>query len=122
MQKNPISQSGLFNPRVLFAFILCSGSALLAILGMAAPSSSDPAGKIASWVLEHTVNGSQAEFLVVLSDQADLSGAARLQTKGEKGRYVRDILWNKAQVTQGPLLQWLSARNIDHRSYYIVNM
>src|SRR5215207_1972487 len=34
--------------------------------------------KIAPWVLEHTANGQRAEFIVVLTDQADLSGAAAL--------------------------------------------
>ena len=67
-------------------------------------------------------DGKQAEFLVVLADQADLSGAEALATKQEKGRYVRDVLWNKAQATQAPLLQWLRDRHIEHRSFYIVNM
>jgi len=78
--------------------------------------------KIAPWVLQHTADGKQAEFLIVLADQADLSGAEALTTKQEKGRYVRDVLWNKAQATQGPLLTWLRERNIEHRSYYIVNV
>jgi hypothetical protein len=77
--------------------------------------------KIAPWVMEHTANGQQAEFLVVLADQADLSGAAALPTKNEKGRYVRDALWNKSQTTQGPLLQWLRERGLEHRSFYIIN-
>src|SRR4029450_4054875 len=93
---------------------------LLAMLSFAAPSSPPP--KIAPWVLDHTANGNQAEFLGVVADQANLRHAATLATKAEKGRYVRDTLWNKAQATQGPLLQWLRANNIEHRSYYIVNM
>ena len=78
--------------------------------------------KIAPWVIQHTAGGKEAEFLVVLRDQADLSAAAALTTKQEKGRYVRDVLWNKAQATQAPLLTWLRERNIEHRSYYIVNL
>jgi subtilisin family serine protease len=78
--------------------------------------------KIAPWVLEHTAAGAQAEFLVILSDQADLSGASRLKTKQEKGRFVRDALWNKAQATQAPLLKLLAARNVEYQSFYIVNM
>src|SRR5260370_20575638 len=42
-------------------------------------------GKIAPWVMEHTANGQQSEFFVVLADQADLNAAANLQTKAEKG-------------------------------------
>jgi subtilisin family serine protease len=78
--------------------------------------------KIAPWVLERTTGGAQAEFLVVLSEQADVSGADSLKTKAEKGQFVRDVLWNKAQATQAPLIQWLKERNIEHRAYYIVNM
>ena len=48
--------------------------------------------------MEHTANGQQAEFFVVLADQADLSGAAALPIKNEKGRYVYDALWNKSQA------------------------
>src|SRR5438445_8538747 len=77
--------------------------------------------KIAPWVLQHTADGKQAEFLVVRSDQADLSGAEALATKQEKGRYVHDALWNKSQTTQGPILQWLLERGLEHQSFYIVN-
>ncbi len=77
--------------------------------------------KIAPGVAENTAGGKQAEFIIVLADQADLSGAALLKTKAEKGRFVRDTLWNKSQGTQGPLLKWLGERKLDHRSFYIVN-
>ncbi len=77
--------------------------------------------KIAPWVTEHTEGGKQAEFMVVLADQADLGGAAALSTKVEKGRFVRDALWNKSQATQAPILQWLRERGIEYRSFYIVN-
>ena len=77
--------------------------------------------KIAPWVLDQTANGQQAEFFVVLADQADLSGAVALPTKNEKGRYVYDALWNKSQATQGPILQWLRERGLEHQSFYIVN-
>src|SRR5947199_7768904 len=77
--------------------------------------------KIAPWVIEHTASGQQAEFFVVLADQADLSGAEALRTKAEKGRYVHDALWNESQATQRPILQWLRERQIEHRSFYIVN-
>ena len=90
-------------------------------IGKSAGSDGLPAGKIAPWVVEHTANGHRAEFIVVLADQADLSGAAMLRAKIDKGRFVRDALWNKAQTTQGPILQWLRERGIEHRSFYIVN-
>jgi subtilisin family serine protease len=79
------------------------------------------ANKMAPWVIEHTAYGQQAEFFVVLADQADLSQAAALATKSEKGRYVYDTLRSKSQATQGPILQWLRERHIEYRSFYIVN-
>ena len=77
--------------------------------------------KIAPWVVDHTVNGQQAEFMVVLVDQADLRLTAALSTKTEKGRFVYDTLRNKSLTTQGPILQWLRERGIEYRSFYIVN-
>src|SRR2546427_10351322 len=114
--------------------ILCSlflAAAAVAALGAIAssraisqggpPNQDATANKNAPWVMDHTANGQQAEFFVVLADQADLSGAAALPTKNEKGRYVYDALWNKSQATQGPILQWLSERGLEHQSFYIVN-
>ncbi len=40
MKKNPASQSGLFNPRVLLAFSLCSVGGMLAMLSFASTPSS----------------------------------------------------------------------------------
>src|SRR6266498_391306 len=79
------------------------------------------ANKIAPWVVEHTAYGQQAEFFVVLADRADLSRAANLPTKTEKGRFVYQTLLDKAQTTQGPILQWLRERKVEHQSFYIVN-
>ena len=117
--------------RVFSSLLLLA--ALVAILGAIA-SSRQPAvaapgggtgsfqsGKIAPWVMEHTSNGQQSEFFVVLADQADLGPAAALQTKAEKGRFVYSTLLNKAQTTQGPILQWLRERGLEHHSFYIVN-
>jgi serine protease AprX len=85
------------------------------------PVSAVTANKIAPWVSEHTANSQQAEFFVVLADQADLSGAGTMRVKTVKGRYVYNSLRNKSQTTQGPILQWLRERGIEHRSFYIVN-
>src|SRR5437764_4821362 len=115
----------VFSSRLLLA-------ASVAVLGaiatsrqpaVAAPTGTGPlqSGKIAPWVMEHTANGQQSEFFVILADQADISAAANLQTKAEKGRFVYSTLFNQAQTTQGPILQWLRQRGLEHRSFYIVN-
>jgi serine protease AprX len=128
------SRDAFLSLRLFLAIALCSAGLLLGSFAFDATASNGGANhshslsqkpatsKIAPWIVNRTGNGQQAEFLVVLTDQADLRSASALPTKEEKGRYVRDALWNKAQATQGPLLQWLREHNIEHRSYYIVNM
>lgn len=117
--------------RRVFSLLLFGGAAVAAIFAIAPSPAVNPSrsheqdvamSKIAPWVLEHTAGINQAEYLVVLADQADLKGAEALQTKQEKGRYVRDILWDKAQRTQAPLLKFLQDRKVEYRSFYIVNM
>jgi serine protease AprX len=77
--------------------------------------------KIAPWVVAQTTNGQQAEFFVVLADQADLSAATALRSKNEKGCFVRGALWNKSETTQRAILRWLREHGVEHRSFYIVN-
>jgi len=104
-----------------YRIVLC----VVLLLGLSgAPSTSLRAApdKIAPWVLEHTADGAEAEFLVVLAAQAELNGAAQLTTKAAKGRYVYETLWRTAQASQAPLLAWLRARGVPHRAYYIVNL
>ena len=108
--------------RIATAATLIAAAAIMAVAGQRDPSGPGAAArKIAPWVTEHTANGQQAEFMVVLVDQANLGRAVTMRTKVEKGRYVYDSLRNKSQATQGPILQWLRERGIEHRSYYIVN-
>ena len=106
-------------------FFVAAGVAALGAIGFArASGEGNPAAaanKMDPWVIEHTANGQQAEMMVVLTDQADLRPAAALATKNEKSRYVHDSLWNKSEAAQGPILQWLRERRLEHRSFYIVN-
>src|SRR5215475_8797604 len=108
--------------RIVYS-LLFGAAVITALAAINSSRATNPAvaAKIAPWVMEHTASGEQAEFIVVLADQADVSAAAEMSTKTEKGYYVRDTLWNKSQATQAPLRQWLSDREIKHRSFYIVN-
>ena len=81
--------------------VLGKASAQPGIDSPTAANGNPAANKIAPWVMEHTANGQQAEFFVVLADQADLSGAASLPTKVEKGRFVYQTLLEKAQSDTG---------------------
>ena len=105
-------------------------AALLGIAALGPPIPAAPAAaapnmptdaKIAPWIFAYTLNDQQAEFLVVLNQQADLNGAAALPTKLEKGRYVVAQLRATAQASQGPLLRWLARQAVPHRPFYIVN-
>ena len=63
----------------------------------------------------------RAEMLVVLAEQADLSGARLLATKSEKGRYVYERLTEAAQRTQPPLLAELARLGAPARPFWAAN-
>lgn len=109
-------------------FFAAAAIAVFAVIGSSRaigrggpPGPTATANKIAPWVVEHTANGQQAEFIVVLADQADLSAAATMRTKTEKGGYVYNTLRNKSKTTQAPILKWIREHKLKHRSFYIVN-
>jgi serine protease AprX len=129
-------QGGFFKLRVLFGVLLCFAGVTIVLFALGKASAQPrtsairtntvwngvaSASKIAPWVMEHTANGREAEFFVVLADQADLSPAESLPTKAEKGRFVYQTLLTKAQTTQDSILQLLRDRAIEHRSFYVVN-
>src|ERR1700692_2285783 len=124
--RRTVSEGGVFKLRVLVGVLLCFAAITLVLFALGKASAQPrtvpaPANKIAPWVMEHTANGQQAEFIVMLADQADLSGAAAFSTKAGKGRFVAETLFSKAQTTQRPILQWWRERGIEYQSFYIVN-
>ncbi len=128
MKRQSSLQRAFTNPRVLLGFSFCAVSCLLCAFGFAANSggkltAADRAvamNKIAPWLLANT-RGNNTEFLVVLKDQAKTDAARALTTKQEKGRFVRDTLWSKAQTTQAPLRALLDSRKAEYRAFYVVN-
>lgn len=79
--------------------------------------------KVDGWVLETaSLPNQETEFLVFLTEQADLSGAAQLQSKEEKGQYVYDRLTAVSAQTQAPLIAALEADDITYQSFWITNM
>ncbi|MCA9936827.1 MAG: S8 family serine peptidase, partial [Anaerolineales bacterium] len=77
--------------------------------------------KVDTAVLEAAAAG-ETEFLVVLTEQADLSGVDTLATKDEKGAYVYEQLTAVARQTQPALTAQLEQMGADYRPYWIVNM
>src|SRR5881296_3639621 len=101
-QNRTFTPSRLRRILCLLFFAAAAIAALGAIASSRAISQGGPlnqdatANKIAPWVIDHTANGQQAEFFVVLADQADLSPAAHLATKTAKSSFVFETLRNKA--------------------------
>ncbi len=105
-------------------FILLATASILIGLRLAEPlASAAPAwqNKVADWVMANTADGKEAEFLVILEDQADFSLAQNMEQKHEKGRFVRDALLSKAEVSQAPIVGLLKATKKQYRQFYIVN-
>src|SRR5262249_55676991 len=89
---------------------------LLAAAALASEGAVDPrifAGKAAE---------ESASFLVVMREQADLSGADALRGKAETGWSVSQALASRAEASQAALRAELDARGIPYRSFYLVNM
>jgi serine protease AprX len=102
---------------LLVVLILLAGSPL------PAPAESAPAwqSKVDAWVTATAASG-DTEFLIYLSEQADLSAAAALPTKLEKGQYVYEALTRVAQHTQAPVIAALQASGAEYRLYWVANM
>jgi serine protease AprX len=70
---------------------------------------------------KETENAS-ASFLVVLREQADLSGAKEIRDPAERRRFVFEALGEVARRTQAPLLERLRRAGARSRPHYLVNM
>jgi len=78
--------------------------------------------KVAPQVWEATADGGETDFLVILTEQADVSVAATLSNREARLRYVYDTLRKVAQRSQAPLRAGLDSAGVAYRSFYIVNM
>lgn len=97
---------------------------ILTLILSGAPARADDAAwqdKVDPWVLQTGANG-PTEFLVFLADQADVSAAAQLATKAERGEYVYRTLSQHAERTQGPVRRALQERGVEFRPYWVANM
>jgi serine protease AprX len=101
-------------------WIVTSACLVLAVLTARAVVPENWQAKVESRLLQ----GAPAtnEFLVILSEQADLSGATALKTKEAKSRYVFERLTKVAQRTQAPLLKTLQEQKLEFRSFWVANM
>jgi subtilisin family serine protease len=88
------------------------------------PNSPDWTRKVDPPVLQFVAQAASGEtdFLVAFTEQADLSGAAKLNTKLAKGTYVFQKLSEVATRTQAPVLRLLESEGIAHQSFWVSNM
>lgn len=77
--------------------------------------------KVDPALLTQTAHGKAAEFIIVLTTQADLSAAKNLQTKEEKGTFAFRKLQQTALQTQKPIIQILQQQKAPVQSFFIVN-
>jgi subtilisin family serine protease len=78
--------------------------------------------KVAPSLLRVAEAGGETEFLVVLSEQANLSRSAKLGTQLQKGRFVYRALTRTAQRTQGGVLKQLAGKASEVQPFWIANM
>ena len=77
--------------------------------------------KIEELVLKEISTAGTTDFFVWMTEQADLSPAAQLQTKAEKGQFVYDTLVATAERSQKNLRAFLDGQGIQYQAFYISN-
>jgi subtilisin family serine protease len=102
---------------------------LVTALILVAERASLPVQAISVWkdkidpaLVEATANGSEAEFLIVFKDQADLSDAALLSNRIARGKHVYETLTDQANTSQAPIRALLHEKGVNYRPYWITNM
>lgn len=96
-----------------------SGS-ILASAPQPTGSQADASAKFEVGLLNQLSSG-PTDFIIMLTEQADMSAANQMQTKTEKGQYVFDTLVETAARTQADLRTYLDSQHVDYQSFYIVN-
>ncbi|MGH9368829.1 MAG: S8 family serine peptidase [Thermoanaerobaculia bacterium] len=97
-------------------FVCATGGIFLSLSVLAGEWKIDPS------IFASTPEGERASFLVVLREQADLSGAESIRDSGQRRRFVFEALREVAGRTQAPLLERLRESGAHGRSHYLVNM
>jgi serine protease AprX len=114
----PSSAYALFKKHVLSA-LLCLGLLVMPLTKMEAQG--DWWTKVDSSLLAQLTQDGHAEFMIVLTQQADLRLAKQFNTKKEKGKFVFETASKLASETQLPVINRLSQHGAPFRSFWIVN-
>lgn len=95
---------------------------ILATFGSLRAQPPGQTAEIAPAVLAATVGGAEADVLVVLAEQADLSGVRDLSDPGTRRRAVYERLRETALRSQTGLRRALNRQGVEYRSFYVANM
>ncbi len=106
--------------QITFSILLLGGMVLGFAIKDGALAQNSPDAKIDADLASQLASG-PADFIVMMSEQADLSAAKQLQTKVEKGQYVFDTLVATSARTQADLRTLLDSQGVEYRPFYIVN-
>jgi len=101
--------------------LICTLLALIAEISTLAAQSALYSEKIDSNLWNKVKTGERAEFLVILSEQADVRGAQQFRKKEDKGRYVYETLLETAERSQPGVRALLRANGAPVQSFWIIN-
>ncbi len=101
--------------------VLVLGVGLFTLLAWNLPFNDDWKEKVSPSLLEKAEAGEKVDFLVVLHEKADVSGAKKLNTKNEKAWYVFNQLKQTAASSQQNIINFLQENHAKHKSFYIIN-
>lgn len=80
------------------------------------------ASKIAPEVVADTADGRRASVIILLADQADVTVAYEMKDHDARGWYVYNTLTQHADRTQADIKEFLTARGVEFKSFWIANM
>jgi serine protease AprX len=115
---NPLSRRIIFSLISLVLLLNLAGQSTNAI----STASSHPWDKKVSPQVVTASQGGDTEFLVIMKDQADLSYAAKIKSKAEKGTYVFETLKTFAAATQQPIHAILDDLGSEYQPFWVANM
>ena len=104
--------------------LCCNSGVLLSLFWLALMQAGDSPGeaRVDSRIFAGKGLEESASVLVVLRQQADLSGAAAIVDRVERRRFVYEALRAQADASQAALQQDLRQRGIRFHSHFLVNM
>jgi subtilisin family serine protease len=85
------------------------------------PAAQDPFSKIEPLIFEQLAEKGRADFFIWLPQKADLSDAAGLNTRAEKGEFVFNALSSTAESSQKNVRAFLDGEKADYQPFFIAN-